>query len=157
MSTEEERVQDLIHQMYEKAESTLWAISAEDIRLKRRRRNPQWPNPKLLIMVAAVILLLVVLLGVGIGSSRGRAHTVVAGPTAGQPLCQTIGAFVHIPANKLISISDSVIANAERSGYPSLNAAAIRFQTAITHQDEHQPGVSEAASEVLAVCTRLGI
>lgn len=157
MVAEEERVQELIRQMYEKAESTPWSIFAEDIRSTPRRRTPEWPNPKLLVMVAAAILLVVVLLGVGIVSSRGKTHTVVGRPAAGQPLCNAIGAFVHIPTNKLIAISNSVIVNAEHSGYPSLDAAAGRFQTAITRQDEHQPGVSAAASEVLAVCTRLGI
>ena len=164
MLIEEERVPDLIRQMYERADSTPWSISAEDIRSKQRRRTPQWPKPKMLVMVAAVILLLAVLLGVGV--SRSRAHPVVARPAAAKPLCREIGSFVHIPAYTTIGISNGVLTNAEHSGYPSLEAATIRFQQAIAQRDSENPttqqgqpptGVSAAALEVQAACRQLGL
>jgi hypothetical protein len=163
MLTEEERVRDLIRQMYERAESTPWSISAEDIRSKQRRRTPQWPHPKALVMVAAVILLVAVLLGVGV--SRSRAHPVVTRPAAAKALCQDIGAFVDVKPYSIVGIPTSVVTNAEHAGYPSLDAAAIRFQQALAERDSEKPavqeaqpasGVSAAVSQVLAVCTRLG-
>jgi hypothetical protein len=164
MLTEEERVRDLIREMYERAESAPWSISAEDIRSKQRRRTPQWPNPKMLVMVAAVILLLAVLLGVGV--SRSRPHPAVARPAAARALCQDVGAFVDIQPYSTVGMPNGVLTNAEHAGYPSLDTAAIRFQRAIAQRDSESPtaqedqsasGVSAAASQVLAVCRRLGI
>jgi serine/threonine-protein kinase len=77
MSTEEEQVRDLVHQMYERAENTPWSMSAEDIRSKRRKRHPHVPSPKMVALIAAAILLVAILLGAGIESSGRTSHPVV--------------------------------------------------------------------------------
>lgn len=78
--TEEEEIRGLIRQMHEKAENTLWPLSAEDIRSQRRRRGLQVPNPKVLVLVTAVIVLVVVLVGTNIGSGGHKSHPVAVPP-----------------------------------------------------------------------------
>jgi hypothetical protein len=62
----------------------------------------------------------------------------------------------HPQADTLIGIKTQVLKNGEHSGYPILEAAATRFETAIGHEQD-QALVSAAASKILAACTRLGL
>jgi hypothetical protein len=55
MTTEQERLQELVRQMYESAEDAPWELSPEDIRAQRRRRFMPMPDPKAIVLVAVAV------------------------------------------------------------------------------------------------------
>jgi hypothetical protein len=59
MPTEEDRVRELVRQVYHSAEDAPWDLSPEAIRGGRRRYAVALPDPKLLAAVAAVAILIV--------------------------------------------------------------------------------------------------
>jgi hypothetical protein len=83
MLTEEERVQDLVRQMHERAIHAPWSLSAEDVRSQPRRRALQLADPKLLGLAAAaiVVILLAVLVGTGVGSGGHKSHPLAVPPS----------------------------------------------------------------------------
>jgi hypothetical protein len=66
----------------------------------------------------------------------------------------------HPQPSKFFAIKTQVLNDGGHSGYPSLDAAAIRFRTAVAHEDQadaqQYQAVRAAASQVLAACSRLG-
>lgn len=100
-------------------------------------------------VVLALVVSMAALAGCGSSGSAGQL-------AAAKPLCKEIGDFVHPRPNLYVAVPTPLLTNGEHSGYQSLEAAAVRFQTAIAMQQD-QPAVSAAASQVLAACTRLGI
>jgi hypothetical protein len=59
MTTEEERVQKLVREMYESVEREHWDLSPEDIRAQHRRQLVLFLDPKALVLVAAAAILIV--------------------------------------------------------------------------------------------------
>jgi hypothetical protein len=59
MTTEEERVQVLVREMYETAEKADWDLSPANIRAQRRRHKMLAPDPKALVLVAGAAALII--------------------------------------------------------------------------------------------------
>ena len=80
MTTEQERVQELVREMYEAAESANWDLSPEDIRAQRRRPFLLMPEPKALVLAAAAAVLIVTGF-FAFGRSASHKPAIVAGST----------------------------------------------------------------------------
>ncbi len=80
MTTEQERVQQLVREMYEFAGDTPWDLSPEDIRAQRRRSSVLLPDPKA-FAVAAAAAILVVAGFLLFGGQATHRPAVVAGST----------------------------------------------------------------------------
>ncbi len=77
MPTEPDRIQELVRQMYDTAETLEWDMEPGDIRARRRRREFPALDPKAIALVAAAVAFIVV----GFLVFRPVPHTVSAAST----------------------------------------------------------------------------
>ncbi len=126
MTTEHERLQELVRQMYESAEHAPWELSPEDIRAQRLRRSITVPDLKTMVVVAAAIVLIVAGFFV---FGRSPSHKTAANPSSttttlipGHPI--VVPALVGITeaaAERVLSsvgLSRGVITGVTGSWYP---------------------------------------
>jgi hypothetical protein len=104
MPTDQERVQSLVREMYVRAESTQWDLSAEDVRTLTRQRI-MLPDMKTLSLVAAAVALVVG--GFFLFTPASHRNVVATSPTT---TSSTAGNTVLVP--NVVGLTQS---NAERS------------------------------------------
>ncbi len=92
MTTEQERVQVLVREMYETAESAEWDLSPANVRAQRRRHKVLPPDPKVLVLVACAAALII------------TGFFVFVGPTSHKP------AFVAAPTSTTSTINPGTLA-----------------------------------------------
>ncbi len=78
MSHTEERLQELVHEMYAIAESAEWDLAPEEIRSQTGRHRMPLPDVKVLVLVAAAVILIVV--GIVVANGQPRRPST-SGPT----------------------------------------------------------------------------
>jgi len=80
MTTEQERVQVLVREMYETAENADWDLSPANVRAQRRRHKVLPPDPKALALVAGAAALIITGFFVFVGPTSHKP-AFVAAPT----------------------------------------------------------------------------
>jgi hypothetical protein len=104
MTTEQERVSELVRDMYESAQQTGWALTPESIRSQRRRHVTLAPDPKAIALVGAAVALIITGFFV-FGRPESHKPAVVAAPTTttastinAKVLANTLACLPHFAA-----------------------------------------------------------
>ncbi len=92
MTTEQERVQLLVREMYETVASAEWDLSPAHVRAQRRRHKVLPPDPKVLVLVAGAAALII------------TGFLVFVGPTSHKP------AFVATPTSTTSTVNPDTLA-----------------------------------------------
>jgi serine/threonine-protein kinase len=104
MTTEQEKVSELVREMYESAEKTGWGLSPESIRSQRRRHVIVTPDPKAIALVGAAVALIITGFFV-FGRPASQKPALVAGPATtttstinSKVLANTLACLPHFAA-----------------------------------------------------------
>jgi hypothetical protein len=135
MTTEEERIQELVRQMYESADRAPWDLSPEDIRGRRRRLPAVMLDPKALVLLAAAVVLIVV-------------GSFVFGRAPDKSVVGSAATTTTASASRRTIVVPNVVGSTQTAAVSALRAVGLRIGTVSLEASSDLPAGDVITSQV---------